>query len=398
MKLHRSLRRFVVPASLAIVAMGSAQTALAARIGQTAYYPAWGTGVIYGALIDWADPARARVVTPAGAQFGTVSRTGAQAVITLAAPISTLQVSGELNSCDEQSTQRKDTTQFVVRDLSGDSERGVSQIVEIGTLTNIDSCDVGQVFSFGSPTDAGLTLKRVAMDKRPSVRDLAPGSTLAGFTEVEWPLGFDFDLGADVVTFYAGGQLLFARSGHVVPAGFTSDKWLVLDLPEGQRGYTRLEVDDETGAESWLRADWANGVPQRVLGELMVKPDTHAGFGTERQAARNWLSGLFAQTSITTVFQLYVGGTGERVDTFLLEGTQSHSRITWRFDGKSIVQRRPIGDGTTLRERTWVPLRNADKVHFVFENENTIRANGTVSVLFLPRVNFYIDRGRAVAP
>lgn len=398
MFLHRCAWRFAAPACLAFASLGMATHAAAASPGETAYYPAWGTGVIYGALIDWADPARARVVTPAGVQFGTVSRTGTQAVITLAAPITTQQVSSELNSCDEQSTQRKDTTQIVVRDLNGDPQRGDSQIVEIGTLTNIDSCDVGQVFSFGSPTDAGLALKRVAMDKRPPVRDLVPGSMLAGFTEVEWPLGFDFDLGADVVTFYAGGQLLFSRSGHVVPAGFTNDKWLVLDLPQGQRGYTRLEVDDETGAQSWLRAEWANGAPQRVLGELVVKPDTGAGFGTERQAARIWLSGLFAQTSITTVFQLYVGGTGERVDTFLLEGTQSRSPITWRFDGKNIVQRRPIGDGTTQRERTWVPLRKSDRIHFVFENENTIRADGTQRVLFPPRVNFYIDRGRAVAP
>lgn len=398
MNLRRIARRLAVPALFALVSTSLTQHAQAARPGQTAYYPQWGTGVIYGALIDWNGTNRVRVVTSAGAQLGTVSRSGTQSVISLDAPISTLQVNSELNSCEELSTQRKDTMAFVVRDLSGDANRGISQIVEMGTLTNVDSCDIGQVFPFGLPTDAGLTLKRVAMEERPDIRDLVPGTSLAGFTEVDWPLGFDFDLGADVVTFYAGGQVLFARSGHVVPANFTADRWLVLGLPQGQRAYTRLEIDAETGAQSWLRAEWSGGLPQRVLGELVVKPDAKAGFGTERQTARIWESGLFSQTSITTRFQLYVGGTGERVDTFLLEGTQSRSPITWRFDGKSIVQRRAIGGGTAQRERTWVPMRNAERVRFVMENENTIRADGTVSVLFPPRVNFYIDRGRAVAP
>lgn len=393
---HLDVRRLAAFAFAAVSMIAMAPDASAARLGATAYYPAWGFGTIYGALIDWSDPARVRVVTPAGAQFGTVSRSGNQAVITLEAPISTLQVSDGLNSCDEQSTQRKDTTQVVVRDVSGNAERGISQIVEVGTLTNIDSCDIGQVFPFGAITDAGLSLKRVAMSERPSVRDLVPGSKLAGFSEAEWPLGFDFDLGADVVTLYAGGQALFARSGNVVPARFTADSWLVFGLPQGQRAYTRLEVDAESGAESWMRAEWVGGQPQRVLTDLVVKPVTSASFGTERQAARTWESGLFILSSSVVRFRLFVGGTGERVD--ISPGSEVHIPLTWTFVGKSIVQRRLVGAGPSQRERTWVPLRSEGKVRFVMENENTIRSDGSVSVLFPYRVNFYIDQGRAVAP
>lgn len=396
MNLRRLARRVAAVAPASLVMLCTSLAASAAESGAVAYYPAWGFGIVNGTLIDWSVPSRVRVVTTAGARAGTVSRSGTQAVITLESPISTVQASAGFNSCDEQSTQRKDVSQLVVRDLSGTAKRGVSQIVELGTLTDLDSCDAGKVVPFGSASDAGVTLKRIAMAERPSVRDLTPGTTLAGFTELEWPLGFDFDLGADVVTLYAGGQALFARSGHVVPANFNADRWLVLDLPQGQRAYTRLEVDDETGAESWLRAEWSGGLPQRVLAELVVKPTQTASFGTERQTAREWQSGLFIQMPDKVLWRFYPGGSGERVD--ISDGSEVHNPLTWSFVGKKVLIRRTQGAGTIHRERTWAPLRNADKVRFVIENENTIRADGTTSVFIPPRVNFYIDGGRAIAP
>lgn len=396
MNLRRFVRRLAVIASLGITAMGSVPAALAASPGQLAYYPTWGNGVFDAVLIDWRNPSRVRVVIGAGAQLGTSTRSGSQAVIGLDAPISRLQVSSELNSCDEQSTQRKDTTALVVRDVSGNASRGVSQVVEIGTITNLDGCDAGLVVPFGAPTDAGKSMKRVTMSERPSVRDVAPGTVMAGFGEFEWPVDYEFSWETDLVTLYAGGQALFARSGHLVHAEFNNDKWLVFDLAQGQRAFTRLEIDDETGAETWLRAEWSGGLPQRVIADLVVKTEAKAGFGTERQAARIWDSGLFYLSDSKAQWRLFVGGTGERID--ISPGSEVHIPLTWGIVGKSIVQRRLVSAGPSQRERTWVPLRSVDKVRFVMESENTILADGTVRTFIPPRVNFYIDRGRAVAP
>jgi hypothetical protein len=396
MNLRRFVRRLAVNAFVGIAATAGVPGAWATSLGQLAYYPAWGNGVFDAVLIDWRSAGQVRVVIGAGAQSGSSTQAGSQAVITLNAPISKLQVSSELNSCDEQSTQRKDTTALVVRDVRGNPKRGVSQIVEIGTLTNVDGCDAGAVVPFGTLTDAGKTMKRVAMSGRPSVRDVTPGTVMAGFGEFEWPVDYEFSWETDLVTLYAGGQALFARSGHLVHAEFNNDKWLVFDLPAGQRAFTRLEVDDETGAETWLRAEWAGGLPQRVIADLVVKTEAKAGFGTERQTAREWQSGLFIQMPDKVLWRFFLGGTGERVD--ISEGSEVHNPLTWSFVGKKVLIRRTQGAGTIQRERTWVPLRNADKVRFVMENENTLRADGSTSVFIPPRVNFYIDGGRAIAP
>lgn len=399
MYLHLWARRFAGPVLLMFASIGIAPNAAAASPGQTAYYPSWGRGNFDAVLIDWISPGRARVVIGAGAQLGTLAPQGSQTMIALDAPISKLQVSGDLNSCDEQPTLRKNTTALVVRNLSGSSDRGTSQIVEIGTLTHVDGCEAGRIIPFGTPTDAGTSMKRLAMSERPSVRDVSPGTVMAGFGEYEWPVDYEFFWESDLVTLYAGGLALFARSGHLVRADFNNDKWLVFELPQGQRAFTRLEIDDETGAETWLRAEWSDGQPERVIADLVVKSDPRASFGSARRMSRVWDMGLFYLLPDRTQFRLYAGGKGERVEILQSEGTETHIPITWRFVDKSIVLNRLVGNGPNRRERTWMPLRTgSDKVRLVMESENTIFPDGTVRTFIPPRVNFYIDRGPAIAP
>ena len=333
MHLHRWARRFAAPLLLTFVYFGMATYALAASPGLTAYYPSWGYGVYDAVLIDWSQPNQARIVIGAGSKWGTPMSQGLQTVITLDAPISRLQVSGELNSCEEQPTLRKDTTALVVRNLSGGARRGTSQIVEIGTLTHVDGCEAGRIIPFGSPTDTGTSMKRLAMSERPSVRDVSPGTVMAGFGELEWPVDYEFAWESDLVTLYAGGHALFARSGHLVHAEFNSDKWLVFDLAQGQRAFTRLEVDDDTGAETWLRAEWSGGQPQRVIADLVIKVDAKASFGTERKAARIWDSGLFQLLESRSQWRLFIGGAGERIDT--TPGSVVHIPLTWALSARA---------------------------------------------------------------
>jgi hypothetical protein len=393
MTMKHAVRRLVVRAGAAVLMLGLALPALAVPV---AYFTA-SAGTAYPVLIDWQDAARARVVNYLGAQSGAVTGDAAQRVITLDSPISYTTYSAEQYCVDGiQEMQRVDTTQLVVRDVTGLADQGTSQMVEIGTVTTLDGCRAGLVVPFGSIADTGLTVNRLAMSARPSVKDLKPGTRIAGFSEQVWVPGAFGSIGADVVTLFAGGTASFAATGHVVPAALNAENWLVFDFGSFARAYTRLAVDTSTGAETWLRAEWAGGQAQRVMEELVVKPAAPADFGTERQASRMWESGMFADDAQVHLFSyLYQGGTGERVTMDLVAGTESRVPITWAFAGSSIVQTRFVG--TTRVDRTWVPLRNIKgKLVFVMENEIRTYADGSTHTYIPPRVNFVIDTGKAV--
>jgi hypothetical protein len=240
-------------------------------------------------------------------------------------------------------------------------------------------------------------MKRVAMVARPLSLDLLPGVQLAGFSDQPWLPDGDPALAADVVSFYAGNQLVFASSGRVVPAAFNADRWLVLNLGGSERAYTRLAVDLATSTEVWLRADWVGGQIQRVMADAVVKLVGPVGFGTEAQAARVWESSLFAETQQPFFIHLYTGGTGERVFKDLDTGTESRTPLNWGFAGVNLVQTRAFAD-IGRRERTWVPLRNRGaSIRFVMESEVLHFDDGQPSqVIIQPRVNHYIDRGAAI--
>lgn len=378
---------FSYAAGAALIASCLPGAALAATTKSVAYFNA-GDGNSSTYLIDWKPKSRARVASILGAQVGDVADDGTQKVITLDSPLSTTFTN--YDDCSEEIQQRQDVNQVVVRDLTG----GVSQLVDVGTITNIGGCQDGLVTPFGSLTDEGISLKRLAMTARPPVTDLVPGTQIAGFSE-DVKLPGELDVAQDVVTMQTG-NVQFQASGHVVPAAFDSNQWLVLNLPSGQRAYTRLVVDAKTGGETWLMADWSAGKPQRVEEVMVVKPSAGAGFGTVLQASRMWNSGLFIESRTPFYFYLYKNGTGERVLKDLDLGTESRTPIpSWGFDGLNLVQQRPFGPGT--RDRTWVPLSNVGKFHWVMESETADDGSGAI-VLIKPRVNYYLDTGKAVPP
>lgn len=385
-----SRRALTLGATAALLAVGLPATAAAAGTKSIAYYmPGDGTSTAY--LIDWQPRARARVVAGQGVQSGAVADSGSQKLITLDAALSTTY--GNVDSCGEDIQQRSDTQQVVVRDLPG----AISQIVEIGTITNIGGCEDGLVTPFGAPGDAGASKKRLAMNARPSVADMVPGVQIAGPSEEAWAPG-DIAVAQDVITLGAG-TATFQATGDAYTAAFSPDQWLVFSLAGFQRAYTRVEVDSKTGGETWLKADWVGGSPVQVESALFIKPAAGAGFGTMTQAARMWDSGIFIATRKPFFFYLYKTGTGERVQKDLDLGTESRTLINaWGLDGGNLWQQRLLGGGTIQRNRTWVPLRNeGSKTRWVMESEVQVDGSGE-TVLIKPRVNYYLDTGKAVPP
>ncbi len=375
----------------ATLAFAMLPAASLAASGKTLAYFMAGNGSSNAYLIDW-KPSRAKatVTSSLGTQPGSFTDDGTQKLITLAAPLSVTYAN--LDDCGLDIQQRSDTRQVVVRDLAG----GVSQVVEIGTVTNIGGCQDGLVTPFGAPTDPGTSLNRLAMTARPPVNDLVPGTQLAGFSE-ELPPPGDLQTSADIVTLQADGTALFQATGHAVPAAFDANQWLVFSLAGQPRAYTRVAVDTRTGGETWLKADWAGGVPTRVEQALVVKPLAGAGFGTVADASRMWNSGIFIATRKPFLFYLYRNGTGERVQQDLDLGTESRSPIdAWGFDGINLVQHRLRCGGSCSFDRTWVPLRNeGGKTRWVMESEVVVTPSGT-TVAIKPRVNYYVDTGKAV--
>lgn len=369
-------------------APAAAQSRTVAYVGQ-----ALSTTAAY--LFDWQSATRATVVAGGGRTGGNVIRTGAQRIVTLDAPFSTETFGDDIDPCiGEQPLQRRDTLQLAVSTTSGTDSRGNSTVIELGTLTTLTGCNAGRVEPFGTLADPGYATRHLALTLRPPVTDLLPGVALAGPSEAVRDSPF---IAADVLSFQAGGLGIFATSGNVVSAAFDANQWLLLGLPFGQRGYTRLYVDRRTGAEVWLDADWSAGQPTAVASTLMVKPVAGASLGTVRQASRMWQSGLATSSTQAFLIHLYQTGSGERVSRDLVAGTETRTPITWAFNSANIVQTRTIGSGTGVR--TWTPLLNSGgRATFVMESERRFLADGSEVSFIAPRVNVYTDTGAATPP
>ena len=342
-------------------------------------------------LVDWQAGHRAHAVASAGMGDGSWTDNGAgQRLVTFDAPITHEQQGVDCHGAFFP--QRVEPRQVVFRPAGGTPRKGATQVVEIGQVVDEGGCTPGAVVPFGAPGDPGEAFDHLVMTARPSMADVLGGAPLAGFSETFLSDPVDVTpLWQDTVRIGAG-DVTFATSGDVVGA-LLVDGWVVINLTGQQRAYTRISQDARTGAEVWLAATWSAGAPRNVWRTLMVQPRAGAGFGTAGQAARHWESGLFMGGNGPFWIDLYQDFTGLRIQDDLAAGTETTQPITWRFDGLKILQDRTTGDG--LRERTWVPLANRGKTHWVMESE-TLSAAGGTSVVIAPRVNSYTDEGVAV--
>ena len=365
---------------------------------------AWANGVAYysspdfdGAyLVDW-NTARhtARVTQRLGNSTGTYTDDGTQRIVTLATPIS--ESDDAADTCGEEVTQITTTTQLVFRP-AGAPKKGTAQVVPIGTVTTVGGCAPGTV-PFGSPTDAGTTLSRLDMSLRASTADL-PNAQLAGLSETPMDgVATATLLVQQVALFDAGGNVSsFVESGDFV-SSTTVNGWIVVSFPDGhQSGFTRL-TQDAGGVEAWLAAPWANNAPTAVHNLLMTKVDGSGGWAGTKGAARNWFEAIFANTDTLPYFDLLRDHTGNFVQVAADGSGQSTMPATWAFEGANLQIQRSYDLTTGFRERTWVPLANHGKTHFVLEHEDRYDADGNFSGNnILPRVNYYVDEGPGTQP
>jgi len=364
-----------------------------AYVGESGY----GQNLAY--LVEWrSGGTRANLVANAGLASGAVSTLGLNQVITLDVPFSEVGL-GDPTTCDGlQPDVRFDTLRIGIRQRSGNANKGLSAVSTAGSATTLTGCEAGKVVAWGEISDtSGLNALHRAMSARAPVDDLVVGAKLTGMsvqgsTVVEQP-------GVDIGIFQAGGLLQMALAGTTVPYTLGADGWFVLDLgAAGQRGYLRLTAADGRGIEQWLAADMAGGVPQRVQSALMLKPVDGTAWGTVAETSRMWESGLFTKTTNPFFVYLYKDGTGERVQKSLVDGSETRTPINaWLIDTGIVSQDRVLGNGT-IRRRLWVPQLRLGKSMGVLEAEKAINPDGSSQWVILPRVNNYVDTGKAVKP
>ena len=371
-----------------------ATPASAARVLETVYFTdSHGSSNTY--LAEWTSTSKARVVTAAGSSTGKLVIAGAERTVTLDNPIVSEGSTGP-DSCGNNYQVRYSIEKVLFRQLTGNLSAGQSEIIDIGQATALTGCDAGTITPFGSPGSSGLPQTNLATSSRPSLSDLLPGVRLAGMQEARMVAGVPFPA-QQIGVFEAGGLFRFEDTGHVVPAAINANGWLVLNFGGFQTGYTRLQRDTATMAETWLQADFVGGVPVLVSERLFVKPRDPAGFGSKRETARRWESGFFIGMNNPLYFDLYGDFTGTRISVTLDPPTEVRLPITWAFVGPHVTTSRAIAGGAQ-RVRTWVPIANKGVYRWVIESEVTRNADGSELPFIVPRVNFYIDLGPAVKP
>lgn len=383
--------------TIAAAAMAAtAFSAQAAARSQVSYVPDPSLDTAY--LVDWnTSTAAAHVTLNTGEADGTYTDDGTQRLVTLTTPIS--ETVPYFDMCGNTVNQTTSLQQLVFRPVSGTARRGSAQVVEIGVVTIDAGCEAGST-PYGSPSDAGTATTLLDMSLRPSISDLTPGTKLAGMAEASID-GLDsaFQVPAQVVTF-GSGNVSFDDTHDIVGTN-VANGWTVLFFADGHRtAYTRLSRNTTSGVETWLVGPWSAGSPTRVHRLLMVQPNAAAGFGTRNQAAHSWLSGLFAATDPRPWFDLYRDYTGAMIYRNAADGTVVSSMpAKWKFIGPDIQIKRSTDFTVNWRQRTWVPLANYGKNHFVMESEDFYDAVGGFQFnIILPRVNFYVDNGPSVEP
>ena len=356
----------------------------------------WSQDMTYGLayVITWDTAAhRAHFAETYGNFDGSYVDDGAQRVFTLDGP---LVLTYQIADCNgNPMTQNDVTTQLVIRTVSGEPDKGDSAVVPIGYNQDVDGCTPGLIAHYGTPTDAGIPLLRRAASLRPPMDELVPGAQIAGLAENPIDAYGDLPVLAAQVATFGRDHVTFQGTGHRFPTTLTPDGWLVIDFGSFKRAYTRIERQRETGGEIWFGAEWVDGAPASIELSPVVAPTADAGFGDLADTSHQWFDGLF-QYDVPTTFDLYRDHTGSQVANPGGGVPLSQSPLTWSRAGAALQISRADSSGTYVH--TWQPIANHGRNHFVIENEE-IYVNGVdAGPAFAPRVNWYVDEGKAAEP
>lgn len=382
------------------VLSGLAQAQSTSRY-QTAYY-ASAYGQTSALLVDWFEEpydlphGSARLVDRQGKVTGQWWLENSGRMLALDQP-RVLDGGTYYDSCAQNVPVRITQTRFFFRMIRGFSRRGQTAITvdEQGVVGA--GCDAGKVLWTFTTADSTSPHNHMYMKARKGHDDLVAGGRIAGLTEaVREGTSNILQMPQDIARFEIGRSFVrFERSNTRVPYTESPTGWLVLNFPWGQRGFTRLELDDNNG-EAWLMADLQDGEPKWVEEVLAVKPLRTATFGSMSDAARVWLAGFSLHQSNAWFLQRHFSdGSGERGVWNGLTGVGSFSPFTWRLEGANLVQQIPYG-GTGYRLRTWEPMRTSGTVTWVMEEDIVYPASGDPWHFNLRRLHPQVDRGPAL--
>lgn len=347
-------------------------------------------------LVSSLSEARAWVVNGYGRSKGRVETlAGGGRRITLDKPI--VYGAPSKDSCGSWGTVKRHLQEVVIHPLDGTRGEGHSSVAELGVQTWLIGCEQGKTEPFGSADALGEAMVHREMSRWPATSDLLPGTQLAGVVEVENPDHYTI-LPQDILEFLPDRKARFLRSGTVVPYMRAAGRWYVLALAGFERGYARIAVDSESGGETWLIAEWADGAPAAVSTDLLAKVQPDAEFGNVMQTARQWQHTWSGDTPLVFT-NLYENGQGQRLQRDSPGGQVNFAYdLDWKFDGRNVVQDYLGTDGYP-RQRTWQPVAVRGTFRFVMESETIDPLVGSGPEPYIaPRLVYFEDFGAAVLP
>ncbi len=126
-----------------------------------------------------------------------------------------------------------------------------------------------------------------------------------------------------------------------------------------------------------------------------MAPTADASFGDLADTARQWFDGLF-EVDVPTTFALYRDQTGAQIVNPGAGAPVTRSALTWSRAGADVLISRVTAGGTFVH--TWHPVATHGRNHFVIESEEVWIGGVDNGPAFAPRVNWYVDEGKAVKP
>lgn len=367
-----------------------APNAWAAAGQQTAYFPdAWGYRGAY--LVNWdVTPGKASVLSPDGKAVGPYVVEGAARTITYGKPLVIANYSYHVDSCNTQVPTTVTYSRIRFREVTGSSRELRSVITEDAKQVVDSGGDQGKVLwatSVDDPNDYGYA--QVQMAARQGQKGLKTGAQLAGLASLamEWGWGY---VPEDIASLQAGRLMAFADAGASYPYRTDAEGWWVLDLPWGQRAYTRLQTDSQ-GGQTWLMADLVDGKKQWVQKELVASAKPGSQFASVDAAARVWESGIALSIQSPFFAYLYADGTGKR------GSPDFFSPLTWSLQSGKVVQDIPYRASSGYkRYRTWQSVQRVGDVRWVMEDDYIVNPDGSTQAFIAKRLVPQVDRGAAL--
>lgn len=393
-RVHEELRAGVIGVAWCLAMMGSNAFAVAGQ--EVAYFPAeWGyTGAT---LVNWdVAPGRALVLSTIGRHPGSYVADDKGRTVTYDQAKHIANYSSHYDSCSQFVRTSYTSTRIRFKLSEGAAEVGKSLITEDAREVVEEGCDKGLVvsaYSVDEPSTYGYS--HMLMSYRQGQAGLKAGDSIAGMQSDPITDGVDYMVPDDIATLVSGRGLAFADAGRTISYRVDKQGWWVLNLPSGERAYTRMQTDSQ-GGQVWLMADLVNGKKMWVQKALMTSAKPSSKFGSAEVAARNWEAGFTLISPDYGFFtRLRADGSGERVNVDRVTGEEVGAPLNaWSLDAGKVVQDIRVPGGAYKRYRTWQSVNKVGDVRWVLEDDRSVYPDGSPGPFNIAkRLHPQVDRG-----